>query len=168
MQENLRYGNTTLLYIDPQTDNCLFERNCLTADPDCSVNGGLYQWDELMNYNGADKAQGFCPPGWHVPNESEWNVLIDAVSSGIGNGIAGSFMRDLTPITSLKGIPAGIYYLNNLQSFTTTPKATIFWTSSFNPGTKKAVARGLNEETPSVSRYESSWINSFPVRCVKD
>ena len=48
MQENLRYGGNTILYDKPQTDNCLFERNCLSGDPDCTGNGGFYQWDELM------------------------------------------------------------------------------------------------------------------------
>ena len=169
MQDNLRYGGTTVQYINPQTDNCVFERNCLPTDPSCTNNGGFYQWDEVMQYSGTDKAQGFCPPGWHIPNESEWDVMIANVSAGGGNGIAGSYMKDLLPPMSFKAIPAGITYLNNLLSFINpTPKATFFWTSTYDAAGGTAVARGLNTKNPSVSRYPSSRANAFPVRCIKD
>lgn len=169
MQENLRYGGTTLPYSAPQTDNCLFERNCLSGDPNCTINGGFYQWDELMQYDPANKAQGFCPPGWHIPNEAEWNDLITAVSGGAGDGIAGAYLKELQPITAFKADPAGIFYLNTLESFNAADsKAAFYWTSSWDPLLKKAVARGLHTKTPSVSRYESSRANAFPVRCVKD
>ncbi|MCX6279878.1 MAG: hypothetical protein NT004_17550 [Bacteroidetes bacterium] len=168
MQENLRYGST-VSFNEPQTDNCIFERNCLSADPDCSANGGFYQWDELMQYDGSDRAQGFCPPGWHIPNESEWNTMILNVSGGMGEGVAGSFMKDTNTYYSFKGKPAGIFYLNNLQTFTgSSLRATFFWTSTFDAITQRATARGLNITTLSVSRYESAEANAFPVRCVKD
>jgi uncharacterized protein (TIGR02145 family) len=130
--------------------------------------GGFYQWDELMRYDGADKAQGFCPPGWHIPNEAEWNLMMEIVSEGVGAGVAGSFLRDPNPNTSFLAETAGIFYLNTMQSFSSPPRATFFWTSSFDITTKTAVAKGLTSESPSVSRYQSSSANSFPVRCVKD
>jgi uncharacterized protein (TIGR02145 family) len=169
MQENLRYGNT-ISYTANQTDNCTVERYCLsTDDANCSKYGGLYQWDEMVQYDGVDKAQGFCPPGWHIPNEAEWDDLIYSVSNGVGVGIAGSFMNNLAVIGSFKSEPAGIFYLNNLQSFAQpSPKSTFFWTSTYDAATKLAVTRGLNTITPSVSRYESTRVNAFPVRCVKD
>ncbi|MEI6436697.1 MAG: FISUMP domain-containing protein, partial [Bacteroidota bacterium] len=167
MQENLRYGST-VSFNDPQSDNCTFERYCLSSNQDCSK-GGLYQWDELMQYNGYDKAQGFCPPGWHVPNELEWTNMINSVSGGLGNGVAGSFMKDTNTYNSFKGKPAGIFYLNSLQAFTgSSLQATFFWTSTNNAATLQAVARGLNSITPSVSRYEGARANAFPARCVKD
>ncbi len=169
MQENLRYGSNQS-YTSPQTNNCTWERFCLSTDnANCSLYGGMYQWDELMQYDGIDKGQGFCPPGWHVPNETEWDNMITFVSGGIGNGVAGSYMKDMNLPTSFRGFPAGIFYLNDLQSFfNATLKATFYWTSTYDAATKKAVARGLNTKTPSVSRYESSKANAFPVRCVKD
>ncbi len=169
MQENLRYASVSIPFDDPQTDNCLVERNCLAGDPDCLLNGGFYQWDELMQYNAVSQAQGLCPPGWHIPDEAEWDILIAAVSGGTGNGTAGSFMKDINLSSSFQAEPAGIFYLNNLQSFTTSyAKATFFWTSTINATASLPVARGLNSKTPSVSRYESSSANAFPVRCVKD
>ena len=167
-QENLRYGGTTRIYIDPQADNCLFEKYCLSADPNCTLQGGFYQWDELMQYNGISKGQGFCPPGWHVPSDAEWDVLINFVSANAGNGVAGSFLKDMIQPGSFKGDPQGVFYLNSLQSFTTPGvNGTLFWTSTQGT-TGLIVTRGLNFNTPSVSKYESEPLNAFPVRCVKD
>ncbi|MFZ4520622.1 MAG: PKD-like domain-containing protein [Bacteroidales bacterium] len=175
MAENLRYykadaSYTSTAYSTPQADNCKFERYCLLpGDLNCTVSGGFYQWDELMQYDGADRAQGFCPPGWHVPNALEWDNMITSVSGGIGNGVAGSFLKDLINNTSFKGDPDGIFYLNTLQSFTGPGiQSTFYWTSTYDAANKRALARGLNTITPSVSYYESSKINAFPVRCVKD
>jgi uncharacterized protein (TIGR02145 family) len=169
MQENLRYGTVTLPYGDPQKDNCLFEKNCLTGDPGCAAYGGYYAWDEVMQYEIADKAQGFCPPGWHIPNEAEWDILADFVSTNSGPGIAGSFLKDQGSATTFMAEPNGIFYLNSLESFTTgSVKGTFFWTSTYNNVSKTTVAKGINVNTPSVSRYESSRANAFPVRCVKD
>jgi uncharacterized protein (TIGR02145 family) len=162
MQDNLRYG-TPEASVNRQTDNCVFQRYDLS-----SVYGGFYQWDELMQYDPADQAQGFCPPGWHIPNESEWLVLSGYISSGIGVGTAASFLKDNVNGRFFPD-PAGIFYLNYMDAFTTgSPLATFFWTSTFDAATRRAVARGINSVTPSVSRYESSVINAFPVRCVWD
>jgi len=174
MLDNLRYSRggaaATISFTSPQTDNCSFERYCiLPGDPTCSTYGGFYQWDELMHYDGTDRAQGFCPPGWHVPDESEWDSMISTVSNGIGNGIAGAFLTDTGATGPFQARPAGIFYLNNIQSFTDlSPKVIFFWTSTFDTNSKRAVARGINTVAPSVSRYESSKVNAFPVRCVKD
>ncbi len=175
MQENLRYsraeaGYTSTPLTTPQTDNCKFERYCiLPGDPNCSTYGGFYQWDELIQYAPADRAQGFCPPGWHIPNEMEWDQMIATVSGGIGDGIAGSFLKSQNASSIFKGNLAGIFYQNNLQSFNDpVMQATMYWTSTYDATTKHATARGLNTFTPSVLRYESSSTNAFPVRCVKD
>jgi uncharacterized protein (TIGR02145 family) len=173
MKENLRYS-APAPYIStplttPQSDNCTFERYCLSTDAGCSLYGGFYQWDELMQYDGADRAQGFCPPGWHVPNEAEWSALIQFVSTGIGSGVAGSFLTDLTPTALFQANPTGLFYLNKMESFSGgIVKASIFWTSTFDPATKKAVARGVNNIDPSVSWYQASKTDAFPVRCLKD
>jgi uncharacterized protein (TIGR02145 family) len=102
-----------------------------------------------------------CPPGWHVPSSGEWQSLIDASQ---GNGIAGGILQT----GSFNALAMVIYYLDNLWSFTASDNlnATMFWTSSLNGG--KPIARGMNVISPSVSAYESSKANAFPVRCVKD
>ncbi|MFZ4520621.1 MAG: PKD-like domain-containing protein [Bacteroidales bacterium] len=165
MLKNLSWGTTSSVN-QPQTDNCIPERYCATNDITCTNNGGFYQWDELMQYGSTPGwTKGVCPPAWHVPTQTEWQNLIDAVSNmPFGDGIAGSY---LVYPTGFHALMEGLLYLNNSWAFTTgQPKATMFWTSTVSGS--NPVAHGVNTINPSISRYESSKANAFPVRCVKD
>lgn len=165
MLKNLNWGNTQVTSL-PQTDNCTFEKYCVPGDNNCTSYGALYQWDELMQYGSTPGwPKGVCPPGWHVPTSQEWQDLIDANQ---GNGMAGGNLKDpLTP-QGFQALLDGFNYFGNLWAFTLTSTlpATMFWTSSLT--NTKPVAHGLNYYNPSVSIYESSRANAFPVRCVKD
>ncbi|MDP1622597.1 MAG: FISUMP domain-containing protein [Bacteroidales bacterium] len=171
MAENLRYGTTVTFpsqnQPQPQTDNCINEKYCLTTDnAGCTVYGGLYQWDELIQYALTQAPyQGACPPGWHIPTINEWQNLIDAVANmNPGDATAGGYLKAAGGFNSLR---KGIYYLNNLWAFDAgSPGATMFWTSTLSGN--KPIARGLNTINSSVSIYESAKTNAFPVRCVKD
>jgi uncharacterized protein (TIGR02145 family) len=170
MLDNLAYGNALTPLTLEQRDNCTPEKYCLVSDPSCTTYGGLYQWDELMQYQvpaTGQLLQGLCPPEWHVPTQTEWQLLIDGQTNA-GNGIAGGDLKDPLPAFGFKALLLGIYYQNTLWDFTSgNLTATMFWTST-NSGTTRAVARGLNIFEPSVSRYVSGRSNAFPVRCVKD
>lgn len=41
----------------------------------CATFGGLYQWNEAMQYSTAAGAAGICPAGWRIPADAEWKVL---------------------------------------------------------------------------------------------
>jgi uncharacterized protein (TIGR02145 family) len=165
MAKNMDFGTMVADNL-PQTDNCLSEKYCRQSDPaQCANNGALYQWDELMQYE--DPIIGYqdlCLPGWHVPSATDWQMLIDAMQ---GPGQAGGYLKDLIP-TGFGALLRGLLYLNTTWAFVPgeTITGTIFWTSTLS-GNKPA-ARGLNIMNPSVSLYESSKANAFPVRCVKD
>jgi uncharacterized protein (TIGR02145 family) len=172
MTENLNY-NKNSIPIDvatTQSDNCRPEKYC--PDAGCT-NGAYYQWNEVVQYaNTAMPYQGLCPPGWHVPSETEWQYLVDhenpLFTGTSANGLVGTDLKDQTK--SFKGVLEGINYLNNdTWTFTTgTITATMFWTSSLDTG-QNPVARGLNNPyMHSVSRYASSPSNAFPVRCMRD
>lgn len=114
MQENLSIGvqipgNLT------QSDNNILEKYCYANDSlNCEIYGGLYQWDELMNYNSSDN-HGICPDGWHVPTNTDWGMLIgnfpfssasdsllqtgstayNASLTGYGNGNGGFYFKDV-------------------------------------------------------------------------
>jgi uncharacterized protein (TIGR02145 family) len=171
MLDNLTYGNVLIPVTQEQRDNCTPEKYCFTADPACATYGGLYQWDELMQYDvpaSGQYLQGLCPPEWHVPTQTEWQLLIDGQTNA-GNGLAGADLKDPVPAFGFRAFLEGIYYQNNYWAFTSgnSLTATMFWTST-NSGTTQAVARGVNVYNPSVSRYVSVRSNAFPVRCVKD
>jgi len=57
----------------------------------CNVYGGLYQWDEAMQYSTTVGVQGICPTGWHLPADSEWTTLTTFLGGEI---IAGGKMKE--------------------------------------------------------------------------
>jgi uncharacterized protein (TIGR02145 family) len=161
LADNLDYG-TRVPSTMVQTDNCTAEKYCYNNDDaNCASTGALYQWDELMQYDRTAGSQGICPPGWHVPEATEWAELINFLG---GNGLAGRTLQD--PVTpGFNALPGGVLYQNNTWSFK--DLATLFWTST-QAGTEKVVSRGMNNVDQSVSYYESLRTNAFPLRCVKD
>ncbi|MCX6287265.1 MAG: hypothetical protein NTY96_09125 [Bacteroidetes bacterium] len=172
MLTDLNYGTKMTFSPEHQSDNCIPEKYCLPTDANCTINGGLYQWDELLQYQVPGpglSVQGLCPPEWHVPTQAEWQDLINAVASRTpGDGIAGGFLKDSIPTFGFHALVNGIFYLNNTWAFISgNPTVTMFWTSTTN-GMYRAVARGMNIDNYSVSFYPSLRANAFPVRCVKD
>lgn len=69
--ENLNLG-TRINGSTAQSDNSTIEKHCYNdVEDSCTVWGGLYQWDEAMQYSTTEGAQGLCPYGWHIPTQSE-------------------------------------------------------------------------------------------------
>jgi len=161
MQKNLNYG-TSLQAATEQTDNCINEKYCYNDNAaNCTLYGGLYQWDELMAYTNTPDAQGLCPPGWHVPTQSEWNTLFTFYQE---QALAGKPLQD-SIFNGFRAKESGIVYSNiscKFQGF-----ATLYWTS--NPyGAIKALSHGMNLQNFSVSDYYSNRSNAFAVRCLHD
>ena len=80
MAENLNNG-IKIDSLTEQTDNGIIEKYCCRPYRDypggCDKVGGLYQWDEAMNYSTAEGTQGICMPGWHIPTDNDWQKLMD-------------------------------------------------------------------------------------------
>ncbi|MDP1623217.1 MAG: FISUMP domain-containing protein [Bacteroidales bacterium] len=160
MAANLNYGSTVPSF-QVQYDNCISEKYCyndLTGN--CNKYGGLYQWDEVMRYDNAAAGQGLCPPGWHVPAESEWTTLFGFYS---GYALAGKPLQDFTNV--FNALRSGVTYWNSGGSFI--DLATIFW-SSTSWGQFKILSYGMNSYNYSVSWYPASRANAFAVRCLRD
>jgi uncharacterized protein (TIGR02145 family) len=65
-----------------QTDNSIIEKYCYYwEDSVCDVFGGLYSWDEAMQYYTTPGVRGICPQGWHLPTNAEMATLTDYVNS---------------------------------------------------------------------------------------
>lgn len=158
---NLNYG-TTIASAQMQRDNCITEKYCFNDNPaNCNSTGGLYQWDEVMQFTSAENAQGFCPPGWHLPKESEWTSLFNFY---ISNGFAGSPLKS-TGYSGFNALLSGVRHENDVWSFSNF--ANMFWSSTAH-SPAKAWAHGMNTYNPSVSYYPSLKSNAFSVRCLKD
>ncbi|MBW6460724.1 MAG: hypothetical protein K0B08_09140 [Bacteroidales bacterium] len=86
LKENLNVG-TMIPGGQNQSNNGIIEKYCYNNEPDsCAKYGGLYQWNEIMQYTTQQGARGICPPGWHLPTDEEWKVLEGAVDSQYGIG----------------------------------------------------------------------------------
>ncbi len=161
LASNLNYG-TTIASSQDQRDNCLVEKYCYNDNPiNCTNHGGLYQWDELMQFDETPADQGFCPPGWHIPTENEWNTLF---ANYINNAFAGSPLK-YSGYSGFNALLSGARHIN--KSWTFQGFAAFFW-SSTPRSSLQAWAHGMNEDDPSVSIYPSSRANAFSVRCLKD
>ncbi len=104
MAENLDYADSV------KTPSLLKRSWCYDNDvTNCAVAGRLYSWsaaiDSISLYdNGLDcgydklcelpaKVQGICPDGWHLPDTTEWNTLIDEAG---GRSDAGAILKSQT------------------------------------------------------------------------
>jgi len=86
LKENLNAG-VMINGVEEPSNNGIIEKYCFNNNLDnCTKYGGLYQWNELMEYSTIQGTQGICPPGWHLPTDSEWKVLEGAVDSQFGIG----------------------------------------------------------------------------------
>jgi len=161
---NLNFGtmvNSTV----PQTDNCIIEKYCASDDPaNCLLYGGFYQWDELMRYQNTSGAQGICPPGWHVPTESDWSALFNYYG---GKSVAAGQLTRLDP-GEFRALPAGVLYQNQTWTFTQPDLKVVFFWSSDAENPRLVKTHGINNRTGSVSDYFSSPANGFSTRCLKD
>jgi uncharacterized protein (TIGR02145 family) len=86
LKENLNVG-MMVPGDQEQSDNGTIEKYCYNNEPDsCAKYGGLYQWDEMMQYATQQGVQGICPPGWHLATDEEWKVMEGAVDNQYGIG----------------------------------------------------------------------------------
>jgi uncharacterized protein (TIGR02145 family) len=82
LKENLNIG-TMINSGTAQTSNGIIEKYCYQEDTaNCTIYGGLYQWDEAMAYSTIEGSQGICPTGWHIPTDAEFTTLKNNVVSG--------------------------------------------------------------------------------------
>lgn len=78
MKENLDIG--VLIKNDQiSSDNHIFEKYCYNDDKSyCDTYGGLYRWNEAMNYSQSGEIiQGICPEGWHLPSVVEFKTFLN-------------------------------------------------------------------------------------------
>jgi uncharacterized protein (TIGR02145 family) len=186
LKENLNVGEMIDAVLE-QSNNGTIEKYCYSNEPDsCTKYGGLYQWNETMQYTTQQGARGICPPGWHLPTDEEWKLLEGAVDSqyGIGDNTWDDYgYRGLDAGTNLKttsgwyengngtdlfgfsGLPGGYRigdgYFDYIGGYGS-------WWSSTQFGIDIAWYRDLSYGNPGVSRGGNYEGYGFSVRCVRD
>jgi uncharacterized protein (TIGR02145 family) len=181
MKENLNIG-TMVSGSHTQTDNGIIEKYCYDNNTDnCETFGGLYQWDEMMQYASASGAQGICPAGWHIPTDAEWCALENFVDSGTvpcsatgwRGTDAGKNLKSTTgwssggngvDIFEFTAFPAGRRGYDG--SFYNQNTDVIFW-ASFDFGIS-SVVRILNYNHNKTYRHYADKLYGFSVRCLRD
>ena len=148
MAENLNIG-TIINGSGDQTDNGVIEKYCYDNNSiNCENYGGLYQWDEMMQYTSVYGSRGICPNGWYLPTDDEWKILEGNVDSYYGVGDpewddigwrgfdAGLNLKSLTGWSSgnngtdlfeFSALPGGYY---NSGTFADLNDRADFWSSS--------------------------------------
>ena len=86
----------------------------------------MYQWNEAMQYGNIAGTQGICPPGWHIPEQSEFRTLATTVGNDVWAYMAvGSGSG--TNSSGFSALLAG-YYSNG--HFGLKDTGTSYWSSS--------------------------------------
>ena len=131
LKENLNVGFRMNSNQYP-SNNGLIERYCYAnAIEGCWIFGGLYIWDEAMQYANTEGTQGICPTGWHIPTTAEFQTLATAVNNDgnalkkIGQGGTGG---PGTNISGFSALLAGMRDGNGSSYWLGT--FGIFWSSS--------------------------------------
>ena len=183
MAQNLNVGE---LITRPPADNGVIEKYCYDGDKgNCDLYGGLYTWDEMMQYTTIEMTQGVCPGGWHIPSDNEWKMLEMTLKMTVEDS-DGTDWRGTDQGGQLKA--AGITYwqppnkgATNSSLFTALPAGGIdgagnygsigyftdYWTSTLIIDTQ-AWYRLLHTDEVRVQRIDGNRAYGTSVRCVKD
>ena len=175
--------NVILYVIDEQQDRRFrcqtqeIEKYCYdNLETNCEIYGGLYQWDEMMQYSEVPGAQGICPDDWRIPTVTDWDYLANYLG---GNDIAGSKMKscsdDWSHYTAMvnsnesgfTGLPAG--YSTYWHTFDFITEFTGFWTSNFvvYGGWNRTLSYNSDIISGSGAQQWKNRKNGFSVRCIK-
>ena len=186
--ENLNYGvriNSSVY----QTNNDTVEKYYYKDDIEEEEYGGLYQWEESMNYSEDTASQGICPDGWHIPSIDDWQKLFS---------IYDPMYNEFTKVGGLTGLdvidPCMLFHEcepNNERTWRKYRAHGYYWTSqigdlSLNDFNFLIRDRSLFINSNNNFRnygeyliitilingpnwfYFNSRLSALPVRCVKD
>jgi uncharacterized protein (TIGR02145 family) len=184
MKQNMRVGTMVSGGVN-QTNNSTIEKycynndlaNCMTSNNPNYPDGGLYQWNEAMQYSTTPGSRGICPLGWHIPTHDEFTTLERAVCTS--GTCATDFPYDTTT-TGWRGTDEGArlkaagtsgfegnltgYYYGTFESRGT---YVFLWSSTEYNGTS-VWTRDLLVSSSAVNRTAHEKTGGFSVRCLKD
>lgn len=182
MAQNLNIGTRISGMLD-QSDNGITEKYCYNdLDSNCAVYGGLYQWNEMMNYvpqssSNPSGVTGICPAGWHIPSDAEWTQLSDFLG---GLNPAGCALKEAgyahwqapnycaTNSSGFTALGAGfmgtggpVYAYYSLQA-----QVNFYSASEYAPD--GVIGRSLESASAGFYQTYGPKINGFSVRCLRN
>jgi uncharacterized protein (TIGR02145 family) len=188
MKENLNIGTmasstSTSTSHSNCSNNGLIEKYCYNNDTtNCAIYGGLYDWDEMMQYSSLSGIQGICPNGWHLPTDAEWCALTTFLDSTVNCNILGSSGTDAggklketgtihwaspntggTNESGFTGLGAGDRH--DLGGFWNLSQGAFYWSSS-ESSSLEAIDRHIAWTSALVNRMPALKTAGFSVRCL--
>jgi len=157
-------------------------------ETNCDIYGGLYQWDELMNYTTSSNSnpsgrQGICPVGWHIPSENEWCQMetfidqwVNCSNTGFTGVDAGERMKEagtshwatdpgvFANSSGFTALPGGYFYQGIFNQLSI---GTNLWSSTESTPTF-AWNCHLRDFSPQVNRGDNDKLHGESGRCLKD
>ena len=129
----------------------------------CTIYGRLYDWQTALIA---------CPQGWHLPNEEEWELLIEYLG---GKKVAGGKMKSITNwrvpnggatnSSGFSAIPSGIRNPNGSFGYI---NEYVNWWSSTSEDSSNAWFYYLNHIVGYITIHNNDKQNGFSCRCIKD
>lgn len=167
MRQNLNYG-TQVADVSVMTNNSTVEKACYNnTTSNCTTYGGIYTWDEAMNYGTA--IQGICPNGWHIPSQADFQILINY----LGSSTAGQKMKatsfdapawDGTNTSGFTAIPGGI---GQGANYLYMGQRDTYWSSTAFSSTD-AYDYDLSSGTNTLVEAPNTKNSGYCIRCIQD
>lgn len=173
MAENLNIG-TMISSTEASDDDAVYEKYCYDDDEaNCELYGGLYTWDEMMDYSQTAGSRGICPEGWHIPSDEDVKQLEIALGMPSSKADLDNSWRGSNEGEQLK--TGGSSGFNMKMSGGKQSTATFFNVSTYGyfytstASGSNAWRRCVNTSSKQVGRYNTYTKNyALSVRCVKD
>lgn len=124
----------------------------------CANYGRLYDWETIMQGTTSSNSipsgvQGICPPGWHIPSDAEWGVLITYLDQTGGFGFPGLSSGFRNPDGTYSSLGSFSYWWSSTEY--ELDNTQVWYTFRYNQGFLGG------SETASKD-------HGFSVRCLKD
>ncbi len=169
LKENLDIGIMKELS-DTLKDNGVIEKHCYDDNPvNCTGRGGLYVWDEAMQYTASPGARGICPLGWHIPTRIEFDTLrlkvnengnvLKAVGQGVPPGGEGTNTSGFSALLGGRS--------NSIWGYSDWSEAAYYW-SSTELDWSDAYEMRLKSSSGQILLTDILKFSGLSIRCLKD
>jgi len=166
LKENLDVG-ITINGKQPQRDKGTIEKYCYNNNEAyCDMYGGLYQWEEAMQYVATEGSQGICPKGWHIPTSTEFEILKATVNND-GNSLKALVQGTVGSVSSdgFSALFAGGRFGNGV--FKNSGTKSYFWSSS--EGLSSIIGYMYLSSSDSIIDLSTNYgENGYSIRCIED
>ncbi|MBU3942699.1 hypothetical protein KKA24_01805, partial [Patescibacteria group bacterium] len=148
-----------------QGNNGIIEKYCYNnTTANCDTYGGLYQWNEAMQYTTTEKAQGICPAGWHIPSDAEIYTLENYLATGACSATRTGWGCNPAGQAFLNTPPAGRRMIAG--NFGSINLHLNLWSSTGNVASAWRRYLYIGQSTIYRNTYGTGY--GFTVRCLKD